>query len=254
MVKIYKKILKLWKEIGIKNFWGDNLDVRFYLISLLKEKQFDVLLDISSNYGVMLNECNSQLCIGLDYFREFLIKSKEYFPDLKNIQASSEFLPFRNNSINAIVLAHSLPGWDFPLDTYVKKNGEIARKEIFRDIHRILKPRGKLYITTVNGEHIYYRDKEKANLDKIISYLDGLFYVEEVIGWNPLPILANIIPYIFFERASPYIKRLMLLPSAKMYLFVPGIWKILLALSKIEALDKYCRHLLLVCCKNNICI
>ncbi|MBL7197583.1 MAG: methyltransferase domain-containing protein [Candidatus Omnitrophica bacterium] len=244
-----KKIKNKFIKFSPKEYWGDDLDVRFYLVSLIKKKQFAVLLDISSNCGIILNECNSRLRIGLDYSWGFLIKSKKYFSALTNIQASSEFLPFRNNSINAIVLAHSLPGWDFPLDTYVNKNGEIARKKLFNDIHRILKPRGKLYITTVNGRHIYYRDKEKANLDKIISYLDGLFYVEQVIGWNPLPVLANIIPYIFFERAPAYIKRLMLLPAAKMYLFIPGIWQILLALSRIKALNKYCRHLLLVCYK-----
>ncbi len=249
-IALVKDVKRKWLEYAHKTWWGDNLDVRFYLISLLKKKQFDVLLDISSNYGIILNECYSRLRIGLDYFRECLVKSKDYFPGLKNIQASSEFLPFRDNSIDAIVLAHSLPEWDYPLDSYVNKNGEIVRKKLFKDIHRILKSQGKLYITIVNGKHVYYRDKEKPTLDKVISYVDGLFYIEEIIGWNPLPVLANIIPYIFFENAPSHIKRLMFLPSIRMYSFIPGIWQILLVLSKIKTLNKHCRHLLFVCSKN----
>jgi SAM-dependent methyltransferase len=246
---IYKTTLQLWEEIGINNFWGDRLDVRFYLINFLKEKKIDTLLDISSNYGIILNGASSRLGIGLDYSMEWLSKSKKYFPVLKNIQASSEFLPFRDKSVDAVVLAHSLPGWDYRMDSYLNKNQEIASKKLFEDIHRILKPGGKLYITTVNGNHIYYRDKKKLTLDKVLSYVNGLYYIQEIVGWNPLPVLANLIPYTLLRNAPPYIKRLMFFPSVKMYSFIPGIWWMILALSRFKGLNKHCRHLFFICQK-----
>ncbi|MBL7197995.1 MAG: class I SAM-dependent methyltransferase [Candidatus Omnitrophica bacterium] len=248
--EIYNKIFRLWKETGIKNSWGDNLDVRFYLARLLQEKYFNILLDISSNYGIILSGTNAGMRVGLEYSWEYLIKSKEHFPTLKNICASSEFLPFKDNSIDAIVLAHSLPEWGYPLTSYKNKNGEVCRKDLFRQMHRILKPNGKLFITVVNGEHVYYKDKSKPVLDKVISYTQNLFYIEEIMGWNPLPVVANIVPYALFKRTPFYIKKIMFLPSIKMYLFVPGIWRILLFLSKMKALNKYCRHFLIICCKN----
>jgi SAM-dependent methyltransferase len=241
--RFYKKILQLWKMMGIKNFWGDALDVRFYLAGLIRDESFDNILDISSNYGIILNQSNSCLRIGLDYSLEYLEKSKDYFSDLKLVQASSESLPFKDKSISAIILAHSLPGWDYPINSFLNKNSENARRKLFKDMHRILKAEGKLYLTAVNGEHIYYREKEKPRLDKIIDYAEGLFCIEEVVGWNPLPVLAGVVPYRLFRKFPNFLKKTLFFPTAMIYSFFPGIWNILLFLSKIKSLNKASRHL-----------
>ena len=146
-------------------------------------------------------------------------------------------------------MAHSLPGWDYSIDSYTNKNKRLASAQLFKDIHRILKPTGKLYLTTVNGAHVYYQGKQKPKLEDIIAYAEGLFNIDNIIGWNPLPVLANIISRDWLGRMPAYVRKLLFLPSTKMYSCIPGIWKILFALSKNKILEQYCRHLLVVCHK-----
>ena len=247
--EMYKRILSSWKQIDIDSFWGDALDVRFFLASFLKNKPFDILLDISCNCGIILNECSAHLRIGLDYSLNSLRKSQIHFPAIRNLQASSEFLPFREKSIDAVILAHSLPGWDYPIGSYKNKDKDSASARLFKDIYRVLKPRGKLYLTTVNGSHFYYNPKTKPASEDIIRYAQGLFNIDDVLGWNPLPVLGNIIPPSLTGKMPFNIRRLLFFPSTRMYSFIPGIWKMLIALSRIKKVNKRCRHLFYICSK-----
>ena len=87
----FQRIKKKFDTFSGKRYWGDDFDVRFYLISQLKKIQNKSILDIGGGIGVISSELEeSNYKINLDLS----------FDDLKNCnQNYGEFLYSINGSM-----------------------------------------------------------------------------------------------------------------------------------------------------------
>src|SRR3972149_9638252 len=102
MVSRYRTVFKQWKKISPEFFWGDPMDFRFVIVEEISQLDSVNSLDVGCNVGIMLNQINSRLKVGIDINVESLKKGKRSFPDIEFIGASAECLPFTDSSFNLI--------------------------------------------------------------------------------------------------------------------------------------------------------
>jgi len=123
-----KKILNMFKKVGMEYFFGDFFDARFYVAELLSRKKTKVVLDIGCGAGVLLNCANSSLKIGLDSSFESIKKAKILNPKMELIQGDATQLPFKNNYFSNIIAMHLIPVVHILQgDDWLKSANEIKR-------------------------------------------------------------------------------------------------------------------------------
>jgi len=199
--RIKKKILK----INSKKWWGDDFDVRFFLINKIKHIKNKVILDIGGGIGVVLSETNnSNFKINLDSsFEDLKICKSQFNYEINNVCASMLNLPFKKEVIDYVICANILEvGKALDLDKR-KENKKInsyptVEKMLVEIIH-ILKNNGKIFITTPNNA--YYQTK-KLTYDELNNCISKLFINFQIFYFNTYKKitryrklnLANIIP------------------------------------------------------------
>jgi len=164
-------------------WWGDWLDVRFYLrerLSRLKDKR---VLDVGCGAGILTYglEMGSRF-YGVDDDSKSLKLAKKLNPGMVFRKASMYALPFKDSSFDVVVAANTLPGADFRVSGDRKK----LQKAFIDEVVRVLKPGGKLLFSTPNDAHLAYRNGVKATLQEVEGLLSPYFDFE-VRGWNPFP-------------------------------------------------------------------
>jgi len=202
---IKQKYLSLSKNL----WWGDDLDVRFYLLKRIRNCKNKKMLDIGCNIGLSLTFLDkTNEVTGIDIDEYCVKKAKEINPDKTIIKASMDNLPFEDNSFDVITMMNVIPYHDFLID-----NKEEMIRNTFKEVHRVLKDNGTLYLSTPNGDSIYYGNT-KATFKELNSYLKSFSY--DLKGWNCFP---QITPS-FFPRKFQHI------PPKLVYKF-NFVWEIL---------------------------
>lgn len=212
MIKIKKKIL----EIDSKRWWGDDFDVRFYLISRLKKIQKNNILDIGGGIGIISSNIDkSNFRINLDVSINDLKKSQINFPEIHNVCASMTHLPFTKETIDVIICSNIL---EVAKSIDLQNKSEIQKENgyqyptienMLNEIIKILKNTGTLYITTPNNE--YYK-KKKLTYNELKNCVSNYFKIYEMYFFNTYFItskkyrklnVTNIIPKIKAKIIDP---------------------------------------------------
>jgi len=187
ILKIKNNIIK----IDPKRWWGDDFDVRFFLISKLEEFENKIILDIGGGIGIISKYTNqSNFKINLDISIEDIKKCNKEFPEIHTICASRTHLPFKNNSIDVVICAHILAGakaMDLEEKSHIKKNGVFEYptvEKIMKETSECLKFDGKFFVTATNNE--FYKTR-KLNYNELKHSISNHFKKFEIIFFNTLP-------------------------------------------------------------------
>lgn len=210
--RIKKKIF----SIDPKRWWGDDFDVRFLLISRLKEIQNCSVLDLGGGIGIISSE------IGKDNFRVNLDISLQ---DLKTCReqvdheihlvcASMTKLPFKKKIFDYIICANILEvtkNIDLEKNQTIKTNQTITyptANKLMKEIIVNLNSRGKLYLTTPNN--LYY-NTTKFTYNELVKTITTVFKKYKILFYNTHKKLgkhrkfnlANVLPKITSKFSNP---------------------------------------------------
>ena len=174
-----ERIKSKFQKIDSKRWWGDEYDVRFFLVNVLKKIQNSIVIDIGGGIGIILSELNkSNFRINLDLSLEDLLRSKKEFPDIEAVCASMNQLPFKNKSIRFVICANILEvakTMDIKTKKLLLENNKTYYQTIIEtlsEINKILENKGKLYLTTPNNK--YYKttklDYNELNNSLLITF------------------------------------------------------------------------------------
>lgn len=211
----FKRIKNKIFKIDHTRYWGDDYDVRFYLISIIKELKKKRIIDVGGGVGIIsseLDESNDR--INLDLSFEDLKKCKTHSPEINNICASITHLPIKENSIDIVIGASVLE--------YVKlidlENNNVMKGNLIKkyptiekslfEISCIMKKSGLLYLTTPNNA---YYNGNKLEYDELKKHVEQFFQKNDFYFFNTFPRLskkyrklnlANIVPKILSKIKS----------------------------------------------------
>ena len=210
-ISIKEKIL----QIDPKRWWGDDFDVRFFLISKLNKINKKIILDVGGGIGIISGELNNDnIKINLDRSISDLKKCKIHTPEINNICASITHLPIKENSIDIVIGASVLE--------YVKlidlENNNVMKGNLIKkyptiekslfEISCIMKKSGLLYLTTPNNA---YYNGNKLEYDELKKHVEQFFQKNDFYFFNTFPRLskkyrklnlANIVPKILSKIKS----------------------------------------------------
>jgi ubiquinone/menaquinone biosynthesis C-methylase UbiE len=213
------EITRIKKKFAIVNsrlFWGDDYDVRFYLLSKLKQIRNSVILDVGGGIGITCSELDkSNFCVNLDSSYNDLRMCNEKVAGWVNvINGSMTNLPLKENYFDYVICSHLLEIaklFDIENNLVVKNqvNQYPTVNKVLSEICSALKPGGTLLITTPNNA--YYKSTK-------LTYYELQFHLKEnfenfsIYFYNTFPRLksknrrlnlANVIPKVM----SKIIKR-----------------------------------------------
>jgi ubiquinone/menaquinone biosynthesis C-methylase UbiE len=203
----FKRIKQKMMDIDPIKYWGDDFDVRFYLISKLKNLKNSKILDIGGGIGVISSEiAESNFVVNVDFSFKDLLQAKE-FAKFENLCATMVNLPFTNSSFDYVICSHVI---EVAKNIDLKENNKnfptIAR--LLFEINRVLRDKGRLILTTPNNE--YYKSK-KLDYSELKSFLNNMFQDVNIKFFNTYPRLsskykklnlANVVPKILFKSMN----------------------------------------------------
>ena len=211
----FERIKKKFHSLDNRLYWGDDFDVRFYLISKLSEIKNKSILDVGGGLGVISSELDrSNFCINLDLSFQDLIKCNNEFGNSINVlNASMTNISLKENCFDYVICAHIL---GIPMSFDRENNLVIKNKinkfptmsKVLEEVYRILKPNGILLLT--NGNNAYYKS-DKLTYDELKLHLKENFENFSISFFNTSPGLksqnrklnmANILPKVFSKIRS----------------------------------------------------
>jgi hypothetical protein len=204
-----KRIKSKFQKIDSRRWWGDDNDVRFFLLNKLKKIENSITIDIGGGVGIILSELNkNNLKINVDLSLSDLLRSKKEFPEIETICASMNYLPIKKNSTNFVICANILEvakTLDVNNKNFIIKNNKMYHKTVIqtlKEINTILEKNGKLYLTTPNNKYykttkLNYNELNESLLITFDKFSIKLFntYLKLSNKYRKLN-LANIIPKI----------------------------------------------------------
>ncbi len=170
-------------------WWGDWLDVRFYLRELLSKLRGKTVADIGCGACLVTNALDSTNNVtGVDTDSKALSIARKKMPKAKLLNCTSQELP--NGKFDAVIIANVI---------------EVVedKKELAREASRLLKPRGTLFLTTPNRAHLCYKNKKKISKKELEKTLEPFFEIE-LKGWNPFPPFPLWLPARLLARLPGY--------------------------------------------------
>ncbi len=190
-MKIYNKINKSWKKYP-SYFWGDYIDVRYYLCNKLQNIKNKRILDLACGSGVIISTLDkSNNIYGVEIDDQRIQNAKTLNPHANIIKGDIFNLDFKEK-FDVIILANVLPKHDY------KSNK--TPKELIGYIKQFLRPNGAIHLTTPNSDNTYYRKTTKfVNEEYLKNLFQGFNY--KMRYWNPFPIqlhkILKFLPFIF---------------------------------------------------------
>lgn len=213
----YGRIKAKWLKYAPGQWWGDSVDVRFYIID--RAMQYTGpdcrVLDIGCNAGIVLSElAGARLRVGLDLSLDYLAKAASLDEPFSLINGRAERLPFRDGSFDLVMANHVLP--------YVE---DAFKAQFIKEGMRVLRKGGIFFLSTWNKNYLRYREDRiatrPADLEALLrSSLSGdISY--RIRGYNPLPPFPWFLPNRILGK-------------------IPGIWGMLEFLSDRDILKDNC--------------
>jgi len=134
-----RRIKQKWMALAPQQWWGDSIDVRFYLITQLRRLHGQTVLDVGCNIGLMLTELDVSNCkYGFDLNAAVLQRAQALNPTAVLLKSSLfAGFPFRTECFEAVIMANVMPYHEV-LDTALDKAEQKTR--VFQEVYRILKP------------------------------------------------------------------------------------------------------------------
>ncbi len=203
-----RRLRARWLTHAARSWWGDAVDSRFLLTWEASTLQGCSVLDIGCNAGVILSEVHdTNQKMGIDINPEVLEVALSLSPSASFFRGDMLRLPYRDAVFEVVIFAGMLE-----ISDRQDKVGAI------QEVHRVLKPDGRLLLTTPNRAYPRYRRYNGVvTYDELISIV-GPYFEMEAKGFNPFP---RFLPNRLLAR-------------------IPGIWNILTALMKWHALSPRC--------------
>lgn len=195
MDEILKTIKEKFLDIDSTRYWGDDFDVRFYLVSQLKKNQNKKILDVGGGIGIISSELDmSNIKINLDLDINDLKKCKKQFGnEIYNVNGSMTELPFRDNYFDVVICSHILE----VAKTLDLQNDNVKLEKINRypmvektleEIHRTLKNKGILFLTTPNNA---YYQSTKLSYDELCNSISKKFSNFSLYYFNTYPSVSR---------------------------------------------------------------
>ena len=223
-LSLNEKIKEKICTIDPNRWWGDDFDVRFYLISEIKKIRKKNILDVGGGIGIISSEIHSDNNrINLDLSNEDLKKClKENGHEIECVCGSMTNLPFKNDSFDVIIAANIL---EVAKEIDIEKDGKLPTvSKTIKESTSALKTKGILFITTPNNE--YYKTI-KLTYSELFNSLSEFFPNPKIyfyntyakIGKNRKTNMANVVPKILnkFTNAEEISKKLLKDKNPKNY-------------------------------------
>ena len=203
--------------IDASKWWGDDFDVRFFLISQIKKIQKSCVLDIGGGIGIICSEFDkSNLLVNLDSsFNDLKLCRDKINSEIQNICASMTYLPFRDNCFQYVVCSNILEvAKELDMKNIVEKKSYKnfiypTVNKILSEANRILIPDSVAFITTPNNA---YFNSQKLTFNELQDALNAIFSSFEIYFFNVFPRLsknksklnmANVIPKVLSKFSNP---------------------------------------------------
>jgi len=188
-VDFHHTVKSKYLSIDHKLWWGDDLDVRFYLLKNLMQIKNRKILDIGCNVGITLSFLDKSNSIyGIDIDKYCVSKAKKLNPFASVYQGSMQTLPYDSDSFDIVVMMNVIPYYDFSVP---KEDKENFIDNTFAEVNRVLKKHGTLYLTTPNGSSPHYKNR-KICVDELEQHL--LEYKFTIQGWNSIKAVLPFFP------------------------------------------------------------
>lgn len=191
-------------KIDPKRWWGDDFDIRFYLISKLSNESNKKILDVGGGIGIILSCLNeNNYKVNLDISFEDLVKCKNRNKEnIQNICGSMTHLPFKEDVFDCVIASNILEvGKENDINTTNNYENNLPTvKKIISETKKVLKKNSLVFFTTPNNE--YYKTiklTHKELKDSILPYFSEF----RIFFYNTFPKLhkksrklnmANIVP------------------------------------------------------------
>lgn len=166
------------------NDWGEWDDVRHIIYKEI-DKPGVKILDVASGSGFATEKCLSAariICLDISAQRLF----SKNFKQTRNrspVVGSLWNMPFRKNYFDVVLACHCFPVWDFPYFKQGEQIQETINTFIFT-LQQNVKQCGQILLTTVNGDHWYYKNKNKANINIIKNAITHNKLNCKIYGWR----------------------------------------------------------------------
>ena len=218
------RIKNKFQFLNANRYWGDDYDVRYYLISKFTQIKNKTILDIGGGVGVISSELDeSNNCINLDISFNDLTQCKNLFKNsIHVLNGSMTNLCLKDNSFDIVICSNILEVAkliDIQTNSVIKnKINEFPNvSKVLDEIKRVLIPGGVLLLTTPNNQ--YYKSN-KLSYDELKFHLEMIFKDYSLELYNTYPQIysknrklnmANILPKImskFLNRKKIIEKKL----------------------------------------------
>lgn len=171
----FARVKQLWMDYYPQGWWGDHVDVRFYVYRKLRKLRNKKVLDIACSAGILLTALNrTNKAYGLELEHDKAVAARK-LTHAKIAEGSMLKLPYKTGTFDVVVLASSLPGFDFA-------GTRMEREKAVREARRVLRKGGLLILTTPNKA---WYGTSKADERELKRLLKGMAFT--IRGWNPFP-------------------------------------------------------------------
>ena len=192
----FSRIKQKIQNIDPLRWWGDDYDVRFYLVNQLKKIKNQKILDIGGGIGIISSELDSSnFRINLDLSFDDLMKCKNKVDSkIENVCASMTHLPFKENAFDNVISANIL---EVAKSEDVKSNNfKIVNSinefpsvdQVLQNAHHVLKNYSILHITAPNNS---YFQGNKMNYNELKNSIKKNFTEHKLWFYNLFPRLTK---------------------------------------------------------------
>ena len=216
----FVRIKQQWLQHTPRQWWGDDVDVRFYLLARLKHLRNRCILDVGCNAGLVLSELDaSNVKYGFDLNDALLPVAQSLNPGAVLAQSSCfEGFPYQDQSFDVVIMANVMPYHEI---AHASLPPQAQKAHVLNEVYRVLRPGGKLLLTTPNGEHPCYAHTRRIQVTELQQDLRRFGRVH-ISGWNPLPCVMGFLPRSWQRRIPPRYHKYLFLPSP-LLARLPGI-------------------------------
>ena len=209
------RIKNKFNLLNSKAYWGDDFDVRFYLISKFSEIKNKNVLDVGGGIGIISSELDkSNFSINFDLSYDDLGQCKNAFKNSINVMnGTMTNIALKDNSFDYVLCAHLLEvakAIDIINKNVIENKMSIfpTVTKVLSEIRRVLKPNGTLFLTTPNNE---YYNSTKLTYDELKRHLEQSFNKFSLKLYNTYPRLhsqnrklnmANVLPKLMTKISN----------------------------------------------------